>query len=121
MTLAARVVTAVASQVEHADVDTDVRVLLLGQSGRYERQGGMEAPLTHEARQRREAEVMGDLLAVERDEAALMWRAMAERLPVEHRPDVNPVALLGLRLVATAHITSSETSPEHAMISFAGR
>jgi hypothetical protein len=34
---------AVASQVEHADVDFDVRLLLLSQSGRYKRQGGMEA------------------------------------------------------------------------------
>ena len=31
----------VASQVEHADVDFDVRLLLLSQSGRYKRQGGM--------------------------------------------------------------------------------
>src|SRR5258706_273594 len=34
----------VASQVEHTDVDPDVRLLLLSQSGRYKRQGGMEAP-----------------------------------------------------------------------------
>ena len=37
-------VAAVAPQVEHADVDPDVRLLLLSQSGRYKRQGGMEAP-----------------------------------------------------------------------------
>jgi hypothetical protein len=35
--------TAVASQVEHTDVGSDVRILLLNQSGRYKRQGGMEA------------------------------------------------------------------------------
>ena len=40
----AQAVTAPASQVEHADVDPDVRLLLLSQSGRYKRQGGMEAP-----------------------------------------------------------------------------
>jgi hypothetical protein len=35
---------AVASQVDLTDVDSDVRLLLLSQSGRYKRQGGMEAP-----------------------------------------------------------------------------
>jgi hypothetical protein len=44
MALGAQAITPVASQVEHTDVDSDVRVLLLGQSGRYKRQGGMEAP-----------------------------------------------------------------------------
>ena len=44
MALGAQAVTAVASQVEHTDVDPDVRLLLLSQSGRYKRQGGMEAP-----------------------------------------------------------------------------
>jgi hypothetical protein len=39
MALGARAVTAVASQVEHTDVDPDVRLLLLSQSGRYKRQG----------------------------------------------------------------------------------
>ena len=31
-------------KVERADVDPDVRLLLLSQPGRYKRQGGMEAP-----------------------------------------------------------------------------
>jgi hypothetical protein len=53
------------------------------------------AALTREVRQQREAEVMGDLLAVERDEAALVWRGMDERLTVEHIADINPAALLG--------------------------
>jgi hypothetical protein len=44
MALGAQAVTAVASQVEHTDVDPDVRLLLLSQPGRYKRQGGMEAP-----------------------------------------------------------------------------
>jgi hypothetical protein len=66
-----------------------------------------KAALTPEARQQREAEVMGDLLSTERDESALVWRAMDERLPVEHRADVNPVALLGLRLVTTARVSEA--------------
>jgi hypothetical protein len=46
-----------------------------------------KAALSHETRQQREAEVLGDLLAVERDEAALVWQAQAQGLPVELRTD----------------------------------
>jgi hypothetical protein len=72
------------------------------------------AALTHEARQQREAEVMGDLLAVERDEYALVWRAQSERMPVEHRADISPLALLGLRLITAPGAVPSPTSPELA-------
>jgi hypothetical protein len=50
---------------------------------------------------------MGDLLSVERDEAALVWRAQDERLPIEHRADVNPVALLGIVLVTAPRTNGS--------------
>jgi hypothetical protein len=60
-----------------------------------------KASLSHEARQQQEAEVMDDLLAVERDESALVWRAMMDdRLPVEHRNDCSPQAILQLSLIA---------------------
>ena len=73
------------------------------------------AALTHEVRQQREAKVMGDLLAVERDEAALVWQAQSERMPVEHRADISPLALLGLRLItAPRAVPSPGSSPEHA-------
>src|SRR5260370_8391683 len=36
----------VASQVEHTDVDPDVRLLLLSQSGPYKQQRGLELPTT---------------------------------------------------------------------------
>jgi hypothetical protein len=68
------------------------------------------AALTHEARQQREAEVMCDLLAVERDECALVWRAQSERMPVEHRADISPLALLGLRLITAPGAVPSPTS-----------
>ena len=45
------------------------------------------ASLAHEDRQKREAEVMGDLLDIERQEAAFVWKAMAHGLPVFHRND----------------------------------
>jgi hypothetical protein len=60
-----------------------------------------DAALTPEARQQQEAEMQGDLLAVEREESALVWRAMDERLPVEHRNDCSPQATLQLSLIAS--------------------
>jgi hypothetical protein len=55
------------------------------------------------------------LVSVERDESALVWRAMDERLPVEHRADINPVALLGVRLVTAPRMNPSPgSSPQHA-------
>jgi hypothetical protein len=77
------------------------------------------AALTHEARQQREAEVLGDLLANERDEAEFVWQAQSQGLPVEHRADINPVALLGVRLVTAPAINERGTSPQH-VITFAG-
>jgi hypothetical protein len=73
------------------------------------------AALTHEARQQQEAEVMGDLLAVERDESALVWRAMDERLPVEHRSDCAPLAILQCRLITAPAVNGRGTSPMHVV------
>ena len=42
---------------------------------------------------------MRDILAVEREEAAHVWQAQEAGLPVEHRDDVSPLAVLGIRLV----------------------
>ena len=76
--------------------------------------------LTHEARQQAEAEVMGDLLDIERQEAALTWQAQAQGLPCEHRSDINPLALLAVRLVTAPRADGlPPTSPGHA-ITFAG-
>jgi hypothetical protein len=61
--------------------------------------------LSHEARQQREAETMSDLLEIERQEAELCWRAQRENLPIEHRGDCAPLALLGLKLITPAHTT----------------
>lgn len=78
------------------------------------------AALSHEARQQQEAEVQGDLLAVERDEAALVWSAMAQNLPVAHRADSSPLAILGCRLETAPRVNPSPgTSPQH-VITFGG-
>ena len=71
------------------------------------------AALSREERQRHEAEVMEDLLAVERDECALVWQAMEQGLPVEFRSDCSPQAVLGVQLVNRPHRDPPGTR-EHA-------
>ena len=70
------------------------------------------ASLSHEERQRQEAQVRSDVLAVERDEAALTWRAIDDKLPVEFRSDINPIAVLQVQLrTAPRAIDGPTTSP----------
>ena len=74
-----------------------------------------KSALTHEARQQQEAEVQGDLLAVERDESWMVWQAMSERLPVDHRSDCAPQAILQCRLVLAPRVAGNGTSREHGI------
>jgi hypothetical protein len=70
------------------------------------------ASLSHEDRQLRTAEIMGDLLSAERDEASLTWLAQSQGLPVEFRPDINPLAILSIELRTTPRADAlPETSP----------
>jgi hypothetical protein len=59
-----------------------------------------KAASTREARHKAEAETMADLLSVEPDESWFAWSVQAQGLPIEHRTDISPLALLGMRLVA---------------------
>jgi hypothetical protein len=53
-----------------------------------------------------------DLLDIERQETELVFRGQSERLPIEHRADISPLALLGLQLVTRgAAAALPETSP----------
>jgi hypothetical protein len=73
------------------------------------------AALTHNDREKRSTEVMQDLLATERDEAALVWSAMSQNLPVEHRNDCAPQAILQVRLVTAPRATNgSGTTPGYS-------
>jgi hypothetical protein len=73
------------------------------------------AALTHEAREKAEAEVQGDLLAVERDECALVWLAQSQNLPCEHRPDVSVAALLSITLVTAPRVNETPgTTPGYS-------
>ena len=74
-----------------------------------------DAALTHEARQRQEADVLGDLLTCERDESWLVWTALAQSLPVFHRNDCSPLAILQCRLITAAAVNASPgSSSPHA-------
>jgi hypothetical protein len=71
--------------------------------------------LSHEARQQRAAVVQQDLLAVERQEAALMFKGWADGLPLEPRPDLDPVAVLAIELeTAPRAAPSTGSSAMHA-------
>jgi hypothetical protein len=71
---------------------------------------GTSPALSNEAREKAEAEVMQDLLAVEFEEAALVWRAQSEGLPVEHRADCSPLAILQVRLITAPRADVPATS-----------
>jgi hypothetical protein len=76
------------------------------------------ASLSSEDRQQREAEVISDILANDRDESWLTWRAMDERLPVEFRADCSPAAILSVQVVTVPRAaTLPGSSVEHAMLS----
>jgi hypothetical protein len=78
--------------------------------------------LSSEARAKAEAETMGDLLAVERDESALLWEAQKQGLACEHRADCSPLAILQCRLITTPHaVPSLGSSLEHAIDFVGGR
>jgi hypothetical protein len=57
--------------------------------------------------------MMGDLLAVERQEDALVWGAMHEKLPVQHRADCDPCAILLIKLITTAATNGQGSSWMH--------
>ena len=81
-----------------------------------------DAALSIEAREKAEAELLEDLLDIERQEADLIFSAQREGLPVEHRADVSPLALLGVRLITTAPAAVLPgTSPEFATVIRPGR
>jgi hypothetical protein len=62
-----------------------------------------------------EAVVLGDLLACERDESFFTWAAMDQRLPCEHRSDINPAALLAVMVVSAPRVGGNGSPREHAI------
>jgi hypothetical protein len=71
------------------------------------------AALSHADREPERARTI--LLACERDESALVWQVQAQNLPVEHRADCAPQAILQCRLVTAPPVNASPgTSPGHS-------
>ncbi len=70
-----------------------------------DRNADPKGALSHEARQQQEAELMSDLLATERDICSPIWRGQAEGISVEFPGDINPIAILGLKLVTVPRAT----------------
>ena len=73
-----------------------------------------KAALTHEAREQQSAQVQGDLLAVERDEASLVFRAWHDGLSIASRPDIAPAVLLNVTLVTLPAVEQRGSSIERA-------
>ena len=64
-----------------------------------DRQSDDKSALTHAARAQQAAELGEALLSIERQESALVWTGLEQCLPVEHRADCSPMAVLQCRLV----------------------
>jgi hypothetical protein len=60
------------------------------------------AALAKPDRERKLSEIAQDKLAIERSEASLVWSLQRDGLPVEHRTDADPRAVLGVELQVTA-------------------
>ena len=69
--------------------------------------------LSASERERQTAVAMADILEQERLEASLVRAAQDQGLPVEHRSDMHPLALLGLNLM-TAPVVNGGTTPGFA-------
>jgi hypothetical protein len=73
-----------------------------------------KAALSHEQRAKAEAETMGDLLDIERQEATLVRQAQAQGLPCEFRADCSPLAILQVQLITVPRAAPPPSSPERA-------
>jgi hypothetical protein len=69
------------------------------------------ASLSQEDREVRIAEAQADLLAVEFDEAALVFAAWEHGLACEHRSDCSPLAILRVRLVTAPRAEAPGSTP----------
>lgn len=80
------------------------------------------AALSPEDREQRLAEIAADRLATERAEAALVRRMQEDGMPVEHRLEADPVAVLCIELVVSSTVSNSEPYGEAAKaLAWAGR
>ncbi|MGL3108901.1 hypothetical protein [Bradyrhizobium sp. BR 1432] len=79
-----------------------------------------ENALDAEQRQQAGAQILDDLLAVQRQEAELVWKAQAGGATIMHRPDIDPRALLGVELIPAAPRPPREGEGEAGLIRHVG-
>ena len=65
-------------------------------------------------RQRQGLQIQSDLLAVEYDLGAMVWRGLDEKLPCWFDGDMNPMAIIGAQLVTRLASTRGGSTPDHA-------
>ena len=84
-----------------------------------------EAALSPEVRQERESELLSDLLAQEMIEAACVWKVIEAQAPIEFRADIDPKAVLQVRLVTSRAANAGDNAgvrlryPDAGAVSFA--
>lgn len=69
--------------------------------------------MTIDQRQKATATLMSDMLACDCELSELIWKAQAEGLAAEFRPDASPLAVLGLALRTVPQAMSAGTTPGH--------
>ena len=67
--------------------------------------------MSHEQREMAEAELMADLLEIDRQASAAIWMAQAQGLPIEHRGDCSVQATLQIRLTTALAVPSPDSDP----------
>lgn len=72
-----------------------------------------KAALTATQRAEATADVERELLTIERIEASLVWRALEQRLPVQHGRECHPLAVLSAEFAQLAR-PAAGTSPGHS-------
>ena len=71
--------------------------------------------LSQEQREQMGAQIITDMLAVERSECSLIWAVDAEGTVIDFRATTTPEAVLGIRLITVApRVAAPGTSADHA-------
>jgi hypothetical protein len=81
-----------------------------------------KAALSQQQREEMEAQIMHDVLMIERSEVACIWAAEAQGAVIDFRGDTSPQSLLGVRLVAAPRaVPSPDSNARHAYELVGGR
>ena len=76
--------------------------------------------LAAEQRQKAEAQILDDLLSVQRQEVELVWRAQVGGSTIMQRPDIDPRALLGVHLIPAHQRVPREDEGQFGLVRHVG-